>query len=115
MNALLMVVIADVFIMPNIAKYRPVAITVGRYRDYKAVEKRKWHISDPGRLSGLDGQVTSMFEAVGASRDLACQLGSEVHEFVRREAATLRRILATLPSSDTMNSTDHQDEDDIPF
>jgi hypothetical protein len=42
--------IADVFIMPSIAKRRLIALTVGRYRDYAAVEKRKWQIDNPEQL-----------------------------------------------------------------
>src|SRR5262245_61915782 len=44
--------VVDVFIMPRIARKRPVAVTVGRYRNYKPVSKREWQLRSPKSADG---------------------------------------------------------------
>src|SRR5207247_1867079 len=88
--------VVDVFIMPRIARRRPIAVTIGRYRNYKPVAKREWHLQDPDKHAGVATEVSVLVERVGATPDVAATLGGEVERFLAREAKTLRGILRSL-------------------
>ena len=90
-------IVVDVFIMPRIARRRPIAITIGRYRNYKAVVKAEWQLRQPEEVASAGQQLAALFAKVGASEALATEFIADVREFILRESATLRKTLAALP------------------
>jgi hypothetical protein len=88
--------VVDVFVMPKIFRRRPIAITIGRYRDYKPVAKREWQLADPRDRGNVAEHIAELFESVGAQKALAKQLGSDVEQLLGREATKLAGILGGL-------------------
>ena len=105
-------ILADVFIMPRIASRRPIAVTIGRYRDYKPVSKREWQLRDPSTAAKFRAKVSSLFEEVGASTTIAQQLGAEVCAFLVQQSSTLKAVLESVSSS--APSRTEPDSDDLP-
>lgn len=90
--------VVDVFVMPRIARRRPIAVTIGRYRNYRAVVKAEWQLRQPEEVASADQQLAAPFAKVGASEAQATELIADVREFILRESATLRKTLAALPT-----------------
>jgi hypothetical protein len=88
--------VVDVFVMPRIARKRPVALTVCRYRNYRPALKREWQLRDPKNTSGVAIEVAGLFEQVGAPSTVAVALGTDVERFLVREARTLQKVLHAL-------------------
>lgn len=88
--------IGDVFIMPRLAQRRPVAVTIGRYRNYKPVKKCEWHLKDPTKSDGSASDITRLLESVGAPPDLAKQLGADVERFLAAKSVTLKKVLESI-------------------
>src|SRR6187401_1141642 len=88
--------IIDVFIMPRLARRRPVAVTIGRYRDFKPIEKHEWQLADPKKSAGSAAEIARFLEAVGASADLAKALGIDAERFLASKSAALKRVLDSL-------------------
>ena len=70
--------VVDVFIMPRLAGRRPVAVTIGRYRNYKPVKKCEWQVRDPTKSAGSAVDIAGFLESIGASPDLAKDLEGHV-------------------------------------
>ena len=105
--------VADVFVMPRIVARRPIAITIGRYREYKPVAKAEWQLRDVTEAQTAAGKFTSMFVEVGAPQGVASKLGLEVQDLVLREAPALTKALAELSRADRDSAWASDDE--IPF
>ncbi len=91
-------VVVDIFVMPAIKDDRPIAMTIGRYRNYKpVVPKQKLGIDDPTARAGRIEEVSSLFERVGLDAELSAYLGDEVDQFLAVEAATLSAAVAAQP------------------
>lgn len=88
--------VIDVFVMPSIAARRPIAVTIGRYRDGKALVKVQWQLRRPDDAAGSGPALAALFEKVGASAKLAADFAVEVQRFMGKEAAHLETVLATL-------------------
>ena len=85
--------VVDVFIMPSIVKYRPIAITVGRYRNYKPIQKEKWQIRNPDDLTSVARDVPKLLVRVGVQSDDAQAFTSDIELFLKTEAPTLKKVL----------------------
>lgn len=105
--------VADVFVMPRIAARRPIAITIGRYREYKPISKSEWQLSDSTEAQTAAKQLASMFEEVGAPPEVASILGRDVQGLLVREAPALAEALASLTRA--AKGSDWPTDDDIPF
>jgi hypothetical protein len=88
--------VVDVFVMPRLARRRPVAVTVGRYRNYRPVKKHEWELSDPTKNAGSGTEVGRLLKSVGASSDLARQLGADAERFLASKSAALKRVLESI-------------------
>jgi predicted aminopeptidase len=91
--------VVDVFIMRRLARRRPVAVTIGRYRNYKPIKKQEWQLTDPTNNAGTASEVARYLESVGASKDLAQQLGGDVEQFLASKSETLQRVLESISKS----------------
>lgn len=69
--------------MQRIIARRPVAVTLGRYDDYKAVVKRESQTREPATAASATKTLSSLFEEVGASPDVAQVLAADVAEVSR--------------------------------
>ena len=104
--------VADVFVMPRIAARRPIAITVGRYRDYKPISKEEWQLCDASEAHAAAEKLISMFLEVGTPPGVAATLGLEVQGLLGREGAALTKALVSLPRAGGSNWAA---EDEIPL
>ena len=88
--------VVDVFIMPRLLRKRPIAITVGRYRDYKSIAKKDWQMRTPIEAVGSSDGLSRLFEGIGVPKVTALALAAEVGEFLTLESEALRSVLALL-------------------
>jgi hypothetical protein len=87
-------VVVDVFVMPSVRDQRPVALTIGRYRNYEPVRlKQKAGFNDPGVSPGRLEDVSSMFDRIGVDAELSAYLADEVDQFLIQEAASIRTAI----------------------
>lgn len=90
-------IVVDVFVMPRIVKARPIAITIGRYRDCKPVApKEQRQLRSLDRIAGANVEVSSALQRLGVPLDMAISLGCEVEGLLSRETEGLRGVLAPL-------------------
>ena len=88
--------VIDVFVMPDIVKIRPIAVTLGRYQNYKAIKKGKWQLQNPNDLSHVAEEVAILLVNLGIPDVRASSLADEVESFLRREASNLREALMSV-------------------
>jgi len=86
--------VVDIFVMPSIVKRRPVAITVGVYRDYKPVKKLQWHVRRPSDIGSARGALAGLFEQLGVPSASASAHAQAIQRFVERAAASIEAALA---------------------
>jgi|GEM_PF-4958135 len=79
----------DVFVMPSISASRPIAITVGLYRDYHAVEKHKSAIMNTQELDAAAKKTSQALVSLGVSLDTAVLRASEVSKRIQRDAKAI--------------------------
>lgn len=106
-------IVADVFVMPRIASRRPIAITIGRYRDYRPISKAEWQLTNSSEARSAANKLVSMFEQVGTPPGVAATLGRDVQELLVREAPALTKALASV--DDGAGPAESITDDDIPF
>jgi hypothetical protein len=94
-------VVVDVFIMPKILRRRPIAVTIGRYRNYKAVAKADWQLRRPEDASEAGAELTGLFEKIGVPPGTAADLAAETQRFIKQEASSLAQVLASLSAKTT--------------
>jgi hypothetical protein len=84
-------IVVDLFVMPSIQGARPIALTIGRYHDYKpTMEKQKWHFVDPDERAGRIEDVSVLFDRLQLPADIAADLADEVDQYVFQESASLK-------------------------
>ena len=85
-------IVVDIFVMPKIE--RPIALTIGRYNNYKPVmPKQKRGLDDPTQSLGRLEDVSSMFDQLGIGAELSAYLADEVDQFLVRETNALREAM----------------------
>ncbi len=90
-------IVVDVFVMPRISKARPIAITIGRYRNYKPAQaKEQWQIASPDGIVGCHEEVATRLIRVGLPQALAGPLATQVEDLLARESEILRGVLAAI-------------------
>lgn len=92
-------IVADVFVMPRIARRRPIAVTIGRYRNYKPITKVEWQLRQPEEAMNAAERFAELFGKVGVQFEIAAELADELRDFILREATVLKKTLAGLPKS----------------
>ena len=90
-------VVVDVFVMPRIIKARPIAITIGRYRNYKPAQPtEQWQLKSPDRIVGCHVEASARLLRVGLPQVLAGSLGRQVEALLSREADNIRKVLDSI-------------------
>jgi hypothetical protein len=90
-------IVVDVFVMPRISKARPIAITIGRYKNYKPAQPtEQWQLESPDRILGCNVGASVRLLRVGVPQILAAPLGRQVEDLLSREAENIRKVLASL-------------------
>jgi len=90
-------IVVDVFVMPRIRKARAIAITIGRYQNYKPAQPtEQWQLESPDRIRGCNVGASARLLRVGVPKILAGSLGRQVEDLLLREAEVIRKVLASL-------------------
>lgn len=92
-------IVVDVFIMPRIARRRPIAVTIGRFRNYRAVVKAEWQLRQPEEVANATDHLAALFSKAGVSEAVSVALAGDVRDFILREAPRLKKALAEVPRS----------------
>jgi hypothetical protein len=80
--------------MPAIKDQRPIAVTIGRYRNFQPVlPKQKLGIDDPERRAGRLESVSYMFESLGVDTAMSAYLADEVDQYIADHALILRNAM----------------------
>lgn len=83
--------------MPRIIKMRPIAITIGRYQNYKPAQpKEQWHLQSPDHVVGCNTEASARLVRVGVPQGLAGPLGHQIEDLLSRETEQLRNVLASV-------------------
>lgn len=88
--------VIDVFIMPSIVKVRPIAITIGRYRHDKPMRNEQWQLRGVDDLSPVGQELPALLARVGVWPENVASVSHEIEEFLIRESATLKEMLASI-------------------
>jgi hypothetical protein len=86
--------VIDIFVMPSIVKRRPVAITIGLYRNFKPVKKIQWQVRRPSEIGPAHGVLVGLLEQLGLPSPTATAHASSVERFVEGAAASIEAALA---------------------
>lgn len=87
-------IVVDVFVMPALREQRPIAVTIGRYRNYEPVlPKQKAGFDDPGAEPGRLEDVSEMFDRIAVDAEMSAYLADEVDQFLVREATQIRAAI----------------------
>lgn len=86
-------IVVDLFVMPAIQHQRPIALTIGRYHDYKpAMPKCKLDFTDPRNAAGRLEDISAQFDQLGVPADVAAYLADEVEEFIVAQSDALTAL-----------------------
>ncbi len=87
-------IVVDLFVMPPGQFSRPIALTIGRYRDcWPTTKKQKEHFTDPDARIGRLEDLFEMFTTLGVPGEVAAHLAGELDEFLSDECASLRAAM----------------------
>lgn len=87
-------VVVDVFVMPAVQEQRPIALTIGRYRNYKPiVGKQQAALDDPGQAPGRLEAISGLLERLGIDAELSAYMADDVDQFLIREAPAIRAAM----------------------
>src|SRR5262245_16671211 len=84
----------DLFVMPSIAVSRPIAITIGLYRDYQAVQKHRDSVESIAESGAAAGKVSRALTSLGLPKEIAALRGREVTEQIQGEAAEITAAMS---------------------
>src|SRR5688500_14766136 len=73
----------DVFVISAIAARRPIAVTVGWYRDYQSVQKHQHSIGSVQEADLLLFEISASFEKLGCPQELSVYRADEVADIVK--------------------------------
>lgn len=85
-------IVVDIFVMPSIVKRRPVAVTVGRYRDYKPVIKEQSQLEHPGDMPSI-AALGVLLQNVGVPVEDVPRVIEQIKHVLTTEAAIIQQAL----------------------
>lgn len=88
--------VVDVFVMPDIAGDRPIAITLGWYRDGVALKKAKGSLQAVSAIAGSSTRIAKGFAALGIDEPRASALGLEVEQMMSSDREEIAKALDSL-------------------
>jgi hypothetical protein len=91
--------VVDIFIMPSLVRRRPIAITLGRYRNYRAIERVQWALQSPDDLSPVSRNVPAILANMGVRAEEITMLTHDIEQLLLQEQGTLRDVLESVESS----------------
>ena len=83
----------DVFVMAKLREKRPLAITVGRYRDGPPVERRQLGFPGPQNDSAIIEDCTIALQDLGYDQELSIYRATQVHDAVIKDAAQITEAM----------------------